>query len=136
MVGTGRGAQLGVLIKGPEILEQTRRVDTIVLDKTGTVTEGKMVLAEVSLLNGATRDDVLRLAGAVEAASEHPIAQSGRPLLREASWVTLPQVTGFRNTPGIGVVGVVDGREVSVGRRGGRIEVSWEGVPRAIARGS
>ena len=76
MVGTGRGAQLGILIKGPEILEQTRRVDTIVLDKTGTVTEGKMELAEVALLNGASRADVLRLAGAVEAASEHPIAQA------------------------------------------------------------
>src|SRR5204862_2056858 len=76
MVGTGRGAQLGVLIKGPEILEQTRRVDTIVLDKTGTVTEGKLELAEVTLLNGASRADVLRLAGAVEAASEHPVAQA------------------------------------------------------------
>jgi len=69
MVGTGRGAQMGVLIKGPEILEQTRRVDTIVLDKTGTVTEGKMELAEIALLNGASRADVLRFAGAVEAAS-------------------------------------------------------------------
>ena len=68
MVGTGRGAQLGVLIKGPEILEQTRGIDTIVLDKTGTVTEGKMELAEVALQNGASRAEVLRLAGAVEAA--------------------------------------------------------------------
>ena len=76
MVGTGRGAQLGILIKGPEVLEQTRRISTIVLDKTGTVTEGKMELAEVALLNGATRAEVLRLAGAVESASEHPIAQA------------------------------------------------------------
>src|SRR5207249_3563129 len=76
MVGTGRGAQMGVLIRGPEILEQTRRVDTIVLDKTGTVTEGKMELADVALLNGATRAEVLRFAGAVEAASEHPVAQA------------------------------------------------------------
>jgi Cu+-exporting ATPase len=130
MVGTGRGAQLGVLIKGPQILEQTRRVDTIVLDKTGTVTEGKMELAEVSLLNGATRTDVLRLAGAVEAASEHPIAQAVARAAR-AELGALPQVTGFRNEPGVGVVGVVDDREVSVGRSGGRIEVSWGGVPRA-----
>ena len=72
MVGTGRGAQLGVLIKGPEVLEQTRRVDTIVLDKTGTVTEGRMRLVDVVPLNGAARAEVLRLAGAVEDASEHP----------------------------------------------------------------
>ena len=78
MVGTGRGAQLGILIKGPEVLEQTRRVDTIVLDKTGTVTEGRMELAGVHRLDGAARADVLRLAGAVEAASEHPIAPGDR----------------------------------------------------------
>ena len=76
LVGTGRGAQLGILIKGPEVLEQTRRVGTVILDKTGTVTAGKMVLAEVAPLNGATRLDVLRFAGAVEAASEHPIARA------------------------------------------------------------
>jgi Cu+-exporting ATPase len=76
MVGTGRGAQLGILIKGPEVLESTRKVTTIVLDKTGTITEGKMTLADVVTLNGATRADVLRLAGAVESASEHPIAQA------------------------------------------------------------
>jgi P-type Cu+ transporter len=130
MVGTGRGAQLGVLIKGPEILEQTRRVDTIVLDKTGTVTEGKMELAEVAPLNGATRADVLRLAGAVEAASEHPIAQAVATAAR-AELGELPQVTSFRNEPGVGVSGVVDGHEVAVGRSGGRIEVAWDGVPRA-----
>ena len=130
MVGTGRGAQLGILIKGPQILEQTRRVDTIVLDKTGTVTEGKMELAEVVLLNGARRDEVLRLAGAVEAASEHPIAQAVVRAAR-AEVGELPTVSSFRNEPGVGVVGVVDGRRVAVGRSGGRIEVSWDGEVRA-----
>ncbi len=130
MVGTGRGAQMGVLIKGPEILEQTRRVDTIVLDKTGTVTEGKMELAEVALLNGATRADVLRLAGAVESASEHPIAQAIATAAR-AEVGALPRVERFRNEPGIGVTGVVDGYEVAVGRNGGRIEVAWDGLARA-----
>ncbi len=130
MVGTGRGAQMGVLIKGPEILEQTRRVDTIVLDKTGTVTEGKMELAEVALLNGATRADVLRLAGAVESASEHPIAQAIATAAR-AEVGALPRVERFRNEPGVGVTGVVDGYEVAVGRNGGRIEVAWDGLARA-----
>jgi Cu+-exporting ATPase len=129
MVGTGRGAQLGILIKGPEILEQTRRVDTIVLDKTGTITEGKMELAEVALLNGATRADVLRFGGAVEAASEHPIAQAVAAAARSEVG-RLPQVTGFRNQPGVGVSGLVDGREVAVGRRDGRIAVSWDGTER------
>jgi len=130
MVGTGRGAQMGVLIKGPEILEQTRRVDTIVLDKTGTVTEGKMELAEVALLNGATRADVLRLAGAVESASEHPVAQAIATAAR-AEVGALPPVERFRNEPGVGVTGVVDGSKVAVGRNGGRIEVAWDGLPRA-----
>jgi Cu+-exporting ATPase len=130
MVGTGRGAQLGVLIKGPEILEQTRRVDTIVLDKTGTVTEGKMELAEVALLNGATRAEVLRYAGAVEAASEHPIAQAvARAAASEVG--TLPTVAEFVNRAGVGVTGLVEGHDVSVGRHDGRIEVGWDGVPRA-----
>ncbi len=130
MVGTGRGAQLGVLLKGPEILEQTRRIDTIVLDKTGTVTEGRMELAEVALLNGAARADVLRLAGAVEAASEHPIAQAVARAAR-AEVGELPRVARFRNQAGVGVSGVVDGHEISVGREAGRIVVSWDGVPRA-----
>jgi P-type Cu+ transporter len=130
LVGTGRGAQLGVLIKGPEILEQTRRVDTIVLDKTGTVTEGRMELAEVALLNGAIRADVLRLAGAVEAASEHPIAEAVAGAAR-AEVGPLPSVSSFRNEPGVGVSGVVEGHAVAVGRRDGRIEVAWDGVPRA-----
>jgi Cu+-exporting ATPase len=130
MVGTGRGAQLGVLIKGPEILEQTREVDTIVLDKTGTVTEGKMELGDVALLNGAARAAVLRLAGAVEAASEHPIAQAVARAAR-AELGELPQVERFRNEAGVGVRGVVEGHEVTVGRRDGRIEVVWDGLPRA-----
>jgi Cu+-exporting ATPase len=130
MVGTGRGAQLGILIKGPEILEQTRRVDTIVLDKTGTVTEGRMELTDVALLNGATRSEVLRLAGAVEAASEHPIAQAVARAAR-AEVPELPAVSGFRNRAGVGVTGTVDGHDVSVGRQDGRIEVAWDGVPRA-----
>jgi Cu+-exporting ATPase len=130
MVGTGRGAQMGILIKGPQILEQTRRVDTIVLDKTGTITEGKMELAEVSLLNGASRAEVLRLAGAVEAASEHPIAQAVVRAAR-AEVGDLPTVSGFRNRPGVGVTGLVDGHEVTVGRQDGQIIVSCDGTPRA-----
>ena len=130
MVGTGRGAQLGILIKGPEILEQTRRVDTIVLDKTGTVTEGKLELGEVALLNGASRSQVLRLAGAVEAASEHPVAQAIVQAAR-AEVGTLPSVQSFRNVAGVGVNGLVEGHEVTVGRSNGQIEVAWDGMPRA-----
>ena len=130
MVGTGRGAQMGVLIKGPEILEQTRRVDTIVLDKTGTVTEGRMELAGVVPVDGASRGEVLRLAGAVEAASEHPIAQAVVRAAR-AEVGELPGVQAFRNEPGVGVSGVVEGHEVVVGRNDGSIEVSWDGAPRA-----
>jgi Cu+-exporting ATPase len=130
MVGTGRGAQLGILIKGPEILEQTRRIDTVVLDKTGTVTEGRMELVEVAPLNGATRPDILRLAGAVESASEHPIAQAVAAVACDEVGA-LPEVTGFRNVPGIGVLGVVEGHEVEVARRSGAITVSWDGTPRA-----
>ena len=130
MVGSGRGAQLGILIKGPQILEQTRKVDTIVLDKTGTVTEGKMELAEISLLDGAARADVLRLAGAVEAASEHPIAQAVVRAAR-AELGNLPPVSGFRSQPGVGVVGTVEGREITVGRKGGQIFVSWDGREQA-----
>jgi Cu+-exporting ATPase len=130
LVGTGRGAQLGVLIKGPEILERTRRIDTIVLDKTGTVTEGRMELADVALMNGTTRRDVLRIAGALEAASEHPVAQAIVRAAR-AEIGELPSVEHFRNEPGVGVVGFVEGHAVRVGRASGRIEVSWDGVPRA-----
>jgi P-type Cu+ transporter len=130
MVGTGRGAQLGILIKGPEVLEQTKRIGTIVLDKTGTVTEGRMDLVDVAPLNGATRADVLRLAGAVESASEHPIAQAVTAAARNEVGA-LPAVTGFRNVPGVGVLGVVNGHEVEVARRDGAITVSWDGTPRA-----
>jgi P-type Cu+ transporter len=130
MVGSGRGAQLGVLITGPEVLEQTRRIDTIVLDKTGTVTEGKMELVDVVPLDSAGREEVLRLAGAVEAASEHPIGRA-ITLAARAEVGTLPPVTSFRNRPGFGVTGVVDGHDVEVGRSQGRISVSWDGVLRA-----
>ena len=130
LVGTGRGAQLGILIKGPEILEQTRRITTIVLDKTGTVTEGKMKLVDVVPLNGAARTDVLRLAGAVEAASEHPIAQAITAAARRELG-QLPPVEQFANRPGFGVVGRVEGHEVEVGRGNGTVEVRWEGEPRA-----
>jgi Cu+-exporting ATPase len=130
MVGTGRGAQLGILINGPEVLEQTRRIGTIVLDKTGTVTEGKMELAEVAVLNGATRAEVLRFAGAVESASEHPIAQAIAAAAREEVG-KLPAVDRFRNEPGTGVAGVVEGREVRVGRNDRGIEVAWDGTVRA-----
>ncbi|MFB7287276.1 heavy metal translocating P-type ATPase [Actinacidiphila glaucinigra] len=116
MVGTGRGAQLGILIKGPEVLETTRRIDTIVLDKTGTVTTGAMTLTAVHLAEGEREDEVLRLAGALEHASEHPIA---RAIARAAEERTgaLPAVTGFRALPGLGVRGTVDGHEVTVGRQ-------------------
>jgi len=133
LVGTGRGAQLGILIKGPEVLDRTRQVTAIVLDKTGTVTEGRMALDNVTTLNGTTRTDVLRLAGAVEAASEHPIAQA----IARAAHVelgALPAVDDFRNEPGVGVRGVVEGHEIVVGRRDGRIVVSWDGLERAELR--
>jgi Cu+-exporting ATPase len=130
MVGTGRGAQLGVLIKGPEILEQTRRIGTIVLDKTGTVTEGKMELAEVIPFDGARRTEILRLAGAVEAASEHPVAQAVAAAARDELG-ELPAVTDFRSVPGTGVQGTVEGHEVVVGRRDGAITVAWDAKPRA-----
>lgn len=130
MVGMGRGAQLGILIEGPEILEQTRRITTIVLDKTGTVTEGALELLEVRPLNGAARIEVLRLAGAVEDASEHPVAHAIATAAR-AELGLLPLVEGFRNRPGVGVVGRVDGHEVEVARRDGAITVAWDGLARA-----
>jgi Cu+-exporting ATPase len=114
MVGTGRGAQLGLLIKGPEVLESTRRVDTVVLDKTGTVTTGRMSLVEVVVADGVERGEALRLAGAVEEASEHPVAAA---IARAAAAAgPLPAVTGFTNREGLGAQGVVDGRGVTVGR--------------------
>ncbi|UOX89449.1 cadmium-translocating P-type ATPase [Amycolatopsis sp. FBCC-B4732] len=126
LVGTGRGAQLGILIKGPEVLESTRRVDTVVLDKTGTVTTGRMTLVEGD-------GEVLRLAGAVEAASEHPIGRAIAEAARER-FGALPAVTEFRSTPGVGVTGVVEGRTVSVGRAKGAaattVGVTWDGEVR------
>ncbi|GGS34804.1 heavy metal translocating P-type ATPase [Actinokineospora fastidiosa] len=115
LVGTGRGAQLGVLIKGPEVLESTRRVDTVVLDKTGTVTTGQMSLVEVHVAEGVDRAEALRLAGAVEDASEHPIAQAVARGAREEVG-ELPSVADFGNVEGLGVQGVVDGHGVIVGR--------------------
>ncbi|MGQ0842831.1 MAG: heavy metal translocating P-type ATPase [Sporichthyaceae bacterium] len=115
MVGTGRGAQLGILIKGPEVLESTRRVDTIVLDKTGTVTAGRMSLVEVFAAKGTTTGEVLRLAGALEDASEHPIARAIAETARDRG--ELAVVENFKNAEGRGVQGVVDGHAVVAGRR-------------------
>ena len=115
MVGTGRGAQLGILIKGPEVLETTRGIDTVVLDKTGTITTGQMALAAVIPGDGVDEALVLRLAGAVEAASEHPIARAIASGAAERVG-TLPEVTGFGTAEGRGVEGTVDGRAVLVGR--------------------
>ncbi|GAA2393814.1 heavy metal translocating P-type ATPase [Nonomuraea africana] len=115
LVGTGRGAQLGILIKGPEVLESTRRIDTVVLDKTGTVTEGRMTLTDVHLADGEDENEVLRLAGALEHASEHPIAQA---IAKGASQRVgeLPTPEDFANVEGLGVQGIVDGHAVLVGR--------------------
>ncbi|MFE1438504.1 heavy metal translocating P-type ATPase [Streptomyces sp. NPDC058739] len=156
MVGTGRGAQLGILIKGPEVLESTRKVDTIVLDKTGTVTTGRMTLLAVHTAEGTDEADVLRLAGALEHASEHPVAQAVATgaLDRLGS---LPVPEDFANIAGLGVQGVVEGHAVLVGREkllgewaiglpaglerakaeaeaGGRtaIAVAWDGEARAV----
>ena len=159
LVGTGRGAQLGILIKGPEVLESTRRVDTVVLDKTGTVTTGQMTLVDVHVADGVDADEVLRLAGALEDASEHPIAQA---IARGAAEQVgeLPAVEDFANVEGLGVQGIVDGHAVrrrpagaarasgpAPARRAGRGEgrgrsgraaprsaVGWDGEARARAR--
>ncbi|PNG22827.1 heavy metal translocating P-type ATPase [Streptomyces cahuitamycinicus] len=150
MVGTGRGAQLGILIKGPEVLESTRRVDTVVLDKTGTVTTGRMTLQEIHLAEGADEKEVLRLAGAVEHASEHPVGRA-IALGAEESAGRLPEAERFENVPGRGVRGHVEGRDVAVGRlfdelppelarardeaeQAGRTAVvaGWDGTARAV----
>ncbi|MGC9538188.1 heavy metal translocating P-type ATPase [Streptomyces sp. UG1] len=150
MVGTGRGAQLGILIKGPEVLESTRRVDTVVLDKTGTVTTGRMALQRVYAAEGADEEQVLRLAGAVEHASEHPVARAVAAGSEERVG-RLPEVEGFENVPGRGVRGRVEGRDVAVGRlfeelppelarareeaeRDGRtaVVVGWDGAARGV----
>ncbi|MGK8488041.1 heavy metal translocating P-type ATPase [Nocardia asiatica] len=122
MVGTGRGAQLGILIKGPEVLESTRRVDTIVLDKTGTVTAGKMTLLDVVAAEGEQVERVLELAGALEDSSEHPIAQAIARGARERVGELKP-VEDFANVAGLGVQGMVDGHAVLVGRA--RLLADW-----------
>ncbi|MFE9824005.1 heavy metal translocating P-type ATPase [Streptomyces sp. NPDC005791] len=156
LVGTGRGAQLGILIKGPEVLETTRRVDTILLDKTGTVTTGRMALLKVHTAGSTDEADVLRLAGALEHASEHPIARAVAEGAAGKVGV-LPTPEDFVNVPGLGVQGVVEGHAVLVGRekllaewaielpeelrdakdeaeRDGRtvIAVAWDGEARAV----
>lgn len=130
MVGTGRGAQLGILIKGPEVLESTRRVDTVVLDKTGTVTTGRMTLQEVHTVEEADEKDLLRLAGALEHASEHPIARAVAEGAEERTG-GLPVPEHFENVPGLGVRGRVEGHEVTVGRFPGALP---DALGRAKAR--
>ncbi|MFD6973684.1 heavy metal translocating P-type ATPase [Streptomyces sp. NPDC059949] len=122
MVGTGRGAQLGILIKGPEVLESTRRVDTVVLDKTGTVTTGRMTLAGVVTAEGVGERELLRLAGSLEHASEHPIARAVATAAADRAGA-LPVPEGFVNVAGLGVQGVVDGHAVLVGRE--RLLADW-----------
>ena len=156
LVGTGRGAQMGILIKGPEVLESTRRVDTVVLDKTGTVTTGTMSLAGIHTADGVDETTVLRLAGALEKASEHPIAAAIAAGATERTG-DLPAVEDFTNHEGLGVQGIVDGHAVLVGRprlleqwsvpldgelaavaageaAQGRttVAVAWDGQPRAV----
>ena len=150
MVGTGRGAQLGILIKGPEVLESTRRVDTVVLDKTGTITTGRMTLQEVYVSEGTDERELLRLAGALEHASEHPVARAVAAGAEERVG-PLPSAEHFENVPGRGVRGRVEGREVAVGRlfddlpeelararseaeSGGRtaVVVGWDGEARGV----
>ncbi|MCW5251783.1 heavy metal translocating P-type ATPase [Streptomyces sp. SHP 1-2] len=150
LVGTGRGAQLGILIKGPEVLESTRRADTVVLDKTGTVTTGRMTLHEVYAADGTDERELLRYAGAVEHASEHPVARAVAAGAEERVGA-LPAVEDFANVPGRGVRGRVEGHEVTVGRlheavppevaraadraeRDGRtaVVVGWDGVARGV----
>ncbi|MFE5110801.1 heavy metal translocating P-type ATPase [Streptomyces sp. NPDC056663] len=133
MVGTGRGAQLGILIKGPEVLETTRRIDTIVLDKTGTVTTGRMTLQDIHVATGTDTSQTLRLAGALEHASEHPIAQAIATGVRERTGTALPAVQDFTGLAGLGVQGVVEGHAVLVGRE--QLLAEWEiHLPEELAR--
>ncbi len=132
LVGTGRGAQMGVLIKGPEVLESTRKIDTVVLDKTGTVTTGKMTLVDVVVEPGTDRTELLRLAGALEDASEHPIAQAiAKGATQEVGALLTPE--DFANIEGKGVQGVVDGHAVLVGRESLLAEWSQELSPALAA---
>ncbi len=131
MVGTGRGAQMGVLIRGPEVLESTRRIDTIVLDKTGTVTTGKMTLVDIVPTGSNSTDEVARLAGSLEEASEHPIAQAIVTGVR-ARGIRLGAVESFLSTDGLGVQGIIDGHAVVVGRE--RFLANWSLVPDDLLR--
>lgn len=132
MVGTGRGAQLGILIKGPEVLETTREVDTIVLDKTGTVTTGRMTLLAVHTADGTDEAEVLRLAGALEHASEHPIARAVATGAVEKAGA-LPTPEDFTSIAGLGVQGVVEGHAVLVGRQ--KLLADWAiELPAALER--
>src|SRR3954468_18095849 len=128
LVGTGRGAQLGVVIRGPEVLEQSRRITAVVLDKTGTLTEGRMSVSGVDPAAGASRADVLRLAGAVAHASEHPVARAiAEQARREIG--ELPAAGDVRQTPGLGVQALVEGRRIAVGRGNGATAVTADGNP-------
>jgi Cu+-exporting ATPase len=132
LVGTGRGAQIGVLIKGPEVLESTRVVDTIVLDKTGTVTAGQMTLVDAIPVGDTPTVDLLRLAGAVEEASEHPIGQAIAAGAVDRLDEKLPTVDGFTSSQGLGVAGVVEGKAVVAGRPGW-LESEWsQPLPEAL----
>ncbi|QRP19554.1 heavy metal translocating P-type ATPase [Corynebacterium striatum] len=132
LVGTGRGAQLGLLIKGPEILESTKQVDTIVMDKTGTITEGKMSVADIHAAQTSDQDatQVLKLAAAVEAGSEHPIAKA---IVHAASDVT--PASGFVSVAGRGVEGTVEGQRIRVGRVEGELGSLSEAFRAAEAEG-
>ncbi|NHC44272.1 heavy metal translocating P-type ATPase [Motilibacter aurantiacus] len=133
LVGTGRGAQLGILIKGPEMLESTRRVDTVVLDKTGTVTEGRMALVEVLPVAGQDAGELLAVAGALEDSSEHPVGRAIAGAARERA-DALSAVTGFASSEGLGVAGLVEGRSVVVGRRSWLAEEWSQHAPEGLAR--
>ena len=133
LVGTGRGAQLGILIKGPEILESTRTIDTVVLDKTGTLTTGRMTLAGVAAAPGEDPAEVLRLAGAVEDASGHPIAAAIAAGARDRLGTGLPGVENFTSHHGLGVSGVADGHAVVAGRQDW-ITAEWaQPIPAGLA---
>jgi Cu+-exporting ATPase len=135
LVGTGRGAQLGILIKGPEVLESTRRIDTVVLDKTGTVTAGRMTLVDVRTASGQDKAEFLRLAGAVEDASEHPIARAIAAGARDGLGGNgLPSVSVFTSHQGSGVTGRADGHDVAVGRADWLEAEFGLAVPRDLAR--
>ncbi|MGW0902544.1 heavy metal translocating P-type ATPase [Streptomyces sp. NPDC002853] len=139
MVGTGRGAQLGILIKGPEVLESTRRVDTIVLDKTGTVTTGRMTLRDVYATGETEEKQLLRLAGALEHASEHPVARAVAAGAAARSGLpvgALPAVEGFENIAGSGVRGTVEGHLVLAGRERLLADAGVEGLASVAALGA